>query len=542
MKETSQGEKIESTLDSSDSAGVPPAGSETPVPECIGKVRLESLIASGGMGAVYRGRHEALDISVAVKILPKELADNSEYAQCLLREARAAAKVNHPNIVRVYDCGEENGLFYIVMELVDGLSCETILEQRGWLLKLEATGTCPHVAKALDEISRHGMVHRDINPSNILIAKDGAVKLTDLGLAMGARLDRTDADGTIYSFVTPEYMAPEMGIYGAPVDQRSDIYCLGATFYHLLTGEFMFPEAPPKELMRMHAETPPRPVTDLAPDVSQRCAQVVEQMLAKNPAARFQSASELLVALADIDGIAPDAMSGGLAHPEARTLKDLYKAFENTCKCFERNASELLAMGVSIALATSLAIALALALTKWIMDWPDLIANIIVIFVASAAAGPLIMGLYMSVMMLMRAPPKKWEFTSLFKGFDLFTAAFCIVLIPEIINLAALHVLKGPFLFLGAVTSISAKAFMNFAFYLMATKQAQLKTTPEKTLRLMTEDYVGAFVVGFTMWIFEYSLSIKLHPVFYLVILSGLLPFIACLVFNLRNGRGSQVV
>lgn len=259
-------------------------GFEPPSPEELAgrfpQLEVLELLGKGGMGAVYKARHKGLDRLVAVKILPPEISRDAAFAERFTREARALAKLNHPNIVAVYDFGQTTeGLFFFVMEFVDGVNLRQAL-RTGGIASKEALAIVPQVCDALQYAHDEGIVHRDIKPENILIDKKGRVKIADFGLAK--LLGRSESDlaltGTHQVMGTLRYMAPEQMEGSKQVDHRADIYSLGVVFYELLTGELpMGRFAPPSKKVQI--------------DV--RLDEVVLRALEKEPEQRWQQASEV---------------------------------------------------------------------------------------------------------------------------------------------------------------------------------------------------------------------------------------------------------
>ncbi|MBI2900447.1 MAG: serine/threonine protein kinase, partial [Planctomycetes bacterium] len=199
----------------------------------IGPCRLARRIAKGGMGIIYEGCHLALDKRVAVKVLDPLFASDAAFVERFIREARAAAKLDHPNIVQVLDVGGEQGTFYIVMQLIDGVALDAIADRAGRMGLEPATKLIREIARGLDAAHKQGVIHRDVKPANVLVQKDGAVKITDFGLARiggppTAGSTRLTAEGSFMG--TPEYVSPEQA-KGGFIDKRADLYSLGITFY-----------------------------------------------------------------------------------------------------------------------------------------------------------------------------------------------------------------------------------------------------------------------------------------------------------------------
>jgi predicted Ser/Thr protein kinase len=236
------------------------------------------LIGPGGMGTVYKARHRELDRPVAVKVLHAHLQDDDAFAERFVREARTLARLDHPNIVRVYDFGQREGIYYLVMEYVDGATLRQTTAAGG-MAPRDALALVPRICEALQYAHDQGVVHRDIKPENILLDRAGAVKIADFGLAKltgtstGSRLTQS-----AMVMGTPHYMAPEQIEHPADVDHRADIYALGVVFYEMLTGELPVGRFPP----------PSQRV-----EVDVRLDEVVLRTLEKAPSLRYQQASEL---------------------------------------------------------------------------------------------------------------------------------------------------------------------------------------------------------------------------------------------------------
>jgi eukaryotic-like serine/threonine-protein kinase len=264
----------------------------------IGHCTIQRKLGQGGMGAVYLAHHPGLNKAVAIKILPGDLASNPEFKERFFREARLAARLEHPNVVQVHDVGEAQGIHYIAMQYVEGKSLDTILREKRKLALNEALAITKRVAVALSAAAKLGIVHRDIKPHNILLSKDGVVKVADFGLAKDEDANRSISEpGTIMG--TPYYMSPEQA-KGEKVDPRGDIYSLGATLYHMLTGKRMFDGGTPVSIVMKQINEEPVPIRDVDPSIPEPVAAIVGRMLRKDPAQRYASADELIRALDEI--------------------------------------------------------------------------------------------------------------------------------------------------------------------------------------------------------------------------------------------------
>jgi serine/threonine-protein kinase len=247
----------------------------------------------GGMGVVYRAVQKSMKREVAVKILAPKWAQHARFLQRFFREAKLAGELNHPNVVSAIDVGESGGLHYYAMEYVDGWSVAEILKEDGAFDEDEALDIVVQVAKALEHAAEHHIVHRDVKPENILVTPDGVAKLADLGLSKQLTSDCTiTTEGKTLG--TPFYVSPELARGTRDVDARSDIYSLGATLYHMLVGEPPFAGDNPAAIMARHIAEEPVPVKRRRRDVSGASSKLVERMMAKDPARRYQNADELI--------------------------------------------------------------------------------------------------------------------------------------------------------------------------------------------------------------------------------------------------------
>jgi hypothetical protein len=260
-------------------------------------------VGRGGMGVVYKARQLSLQRHVAIKVVPENLADESVFGPRFHREQLLAARLTHPNLVSAFDAGRVRGLQYLVMEFVEGVSLDRLMDQRNPLPVAEACALVRQAALGLQYIHEHGLVHRDIKPSNLMLTHAGQVKVLDLGLARilneSAPVGQITSHGQFLG--TLDYMAPEQCLNSHDVDIRADVYSLGCTLYHLLTGQPPF-AAPVHETlfkkMKAHIEAPVPPLCDLRPDVCDRLAEVLaERMLAKDREGRFGTPGEVVVAL-----------------------------------------------------------------------------------------------------------------------------------------------------------------------------------------------------------------------------------------------------
>jgi hypothetical protein len=261
--------------------------------QIIGKCSIIRELGRGGMGAVYLAKHTTLDVLVAVKVLPPSVAKSEQFAERFLREARVVATLRHPNVLAVMDADKDpaTGLYYMVMEYIDGGSIADRL-LRGPLPEKAAAQVVNGIAKALSTAEKQGVIHRDIKPANILVTKDGRVKLADLGLAK--RAGQADITQSSSALGTPYYMSPEQIQDSRRVDIRSDIYSLGATFYHMMTGRPPYPGAEVYGVLHAVMTSPVPDPRAVKADLSESNAAICMRMMDKDAAKRYQTPSEVL--------------------------------------------------------------------------------------------------------------------------------------------------------------------------------------------------------------------------------------------------------
>jgi len=249
------------------------------------------------MGSVYKARHLMLDKIVCIKVLSSALSRDERYIQFFLREARSVAKLDHPNIVQVFNAGIEKHLHFLVMSYVDGKPFSDVIKHDGPLAPAEALRIMRGVLEGLASAHAQGIVHRDIKPSNILIASDGTPKILDFGLARTVNEEKQltvagEMVGTAY------FMAPEQGL-GDKVDNRADLYSLGVTWFYALTGKYPYEGKNAVEVIHRHITVPTPSLLSVRPDIPPWMAAVVQKLMAKKPDDRFQSARDVLSACSD---------------------------------------------------------------------------------------------------------------------------------------------------------------------------------------------------------------------------------------------------
>jgi eukaryotic-like serine/threonine-protein kinase len=254
---------------------------------------LEKL-GAGAMATVFKARQLSLDRMVAIKVLSKKLGENPEFVERFYREGRAAARLSHNNIVQAIDVGEAGGYHYFVMELIDGKTVFDDLAASKTYSEKDALNIIIQVARALEHAAERGFVHRDVKPKNIMITKDGVAKLADMGLARETS-DRQAAEAEAgRAYGTPYYISPEQIKGERNIDFRADVYSLGATFYHMVTGKVPFESNTPASVMHKHLKEALIPPDHIVPTLSTGLGEVIERMMAKDRDERYSSMPDLI--------------------------------------------------------------------------------------------------------------------------------------------------------------------------------------------------------------------------------------------------------
>ncbi len=256
--------------------------------------QVMNKVGQGAMAVVFKARQLSLDRLVAIKVLPKRLSENPEFVDRFYREGRAAGALNHPNIVQAFDVGESSGYHYFVMEFIDGQTVYDLLTPDNPMNEQEAIRIVTHVADALGHSHKQGLIHRDVKPKNIMITKEGAVKLADMGLAREVSDFATANAEAGRAYGTPYYISPEQIRGEINIDCRADIYALGATFYHMVAGRVPFEGTTPTEVMQKHLKEQLAPADHINHALSSGVGEIIEVMMAKNPDDRYPSTLELI--------------------------------------------------------------------------------------------------------------------------------------------------------------------------------------------------------------------------------------------------------
>ena len=267
----------------------------------LDKYKLLDHLGTGGMSSVYLAEHVLMRRRVAIKVLPKNRVEDSSYLARFHREARAAASLDHRNIVRAYDVGNDGDIHYMVMEYVEGRDLQAIVKEDGPLDPAVAAEYIRQAADGLEHAHQAGLIHRDVKPANLLVDRTNVVKVLDLGLARFTEEDKASLTVAYDENVlgTADYLAPEQALDSHGVDARADIYSLGCSLYYLLTGHPPFPDGTLPQRLMMHQKHPPPSIKKERPEVPDDLIRICLRMMAKRPAARYQAAVRVAQALVD---------------------------------------------------------------------------------------------------------------------------------------------------------------------------------------------------------------------------------------------------
>ena len=254
------------------------------------RYEILTTIGEGGMANVYLAKDTILDRKVAIKVLRGDLATDEKFVRRFQREALSASSLSHPNIVEIYDVGEDNGNFYIVMEYVPGKNLKQLIKKRGGLTVSEVVDIMLQITSAMSVAHDNLIIHRDLKPQNILIKDDGGIKITDFGIAMA--LNATQLTQTNSAMGSVHYFPPEQAS-GKGATLKSDVYSLGIMMYELIVGELPFRGDNAVEIALKHLKEPMPRIRDVLPDVPQSVENVVLKATAKNPKNRYANANEM---------------------------------------------------------------------------------------------------------------------------------------------------------------------------------------------------------------------------------------------------------
>ncbi len=256
-----------------------------------GRYELIEPLGVGGMAYVYRAHDRNLQREVAIKILRESLIDDPSFQTRFLQEARSAANLSHPNIVTVYDFGYDHDRYFLVMEYIDGTDLKTLMQRHGRLELTEAIDLMIQISNGVGYAHRAGLIHCDLKPQNVLVARDGRAKITDFGIARALASIRPDEHSDIV-WGSPLYLSPEQST-GDPPSPASDVYSLGVMFFEMITGRLPFEGTNPTILAELHQITPPPHPRDLNPTIPEAMEDIILKVLSKEPSARYRTADQL---------------------------------------------------------------------------------------------------------------------------------------------------------------------------------------------------------------------------------------------------------
>jgi len=292
--------------------------------QMLDQFHLQQFVGGGGMGVVFKARDTTLDRIVAVKVVASHSISTEDLKKRFLVEAQSAARLDHPNIARIYDSGRSRGLPYIVFEYIEGANIRDLVLNHGPLPLGDALSYTYQIAHALTHASQREVIHRDIKPSNILVTHDGQAKLVDMGLARLYQVDAPEEDltNTGVTLGTFDYISPEQARDPRIADSRSDIYSLGCTLFYMLAGHPPFSQATPAQKLLKHQGERPPELLMLRPELPEAVGKLVQCMLEKQPEDRPQTPTELVVALADL------LQTEGLQVPQALAPPPVVPVFQ----------------------------------------------------------------------------------------------------------------------------------------------------------------------------------------------------------------------
>ncbi|MBI5724730.1 MAG: serine/threonine protein kinase [Planctomycetes bacterium] len=338
------------------------AGEKTTTGQQIPGYQIISKLGAGAMAVVFKAKQVSLDRIVAVKILPKKLSESSEYVKMFYKEGKAAAKLNHPNIVQAYDVGEAHGYHYFVMEYVEGHTLFDELDAGKVFTEKDALEVIIQIARALEHSHAQGFVHRDVKPKNIMITTAAQAKLADMGLARATSDAEAAQQEAGKAYGTPYYISPEQIRGEVDIDFRADIYSLGATLYHLVTGRPPFEGDTPAAVMHQHLKSPLIPPDHINTKLTAGLGEVVEVMMAKDRIRRYASTSDLLLDLESIQKGEPPLQARKQIDSELLTeLAETGEPADDQARIEER-ASRLRIIAVILAAALTVSVAVNIIL------------------------------------------------------------------------------------------------------------------------------------------------------------------------------------
>ncbi len=322
------------------------AGQKIPGYKILGK------LGAGAMATVYKAKQLNLDRHVAIKVLPRKFSSNAQFIERFYAEGRAAAQLNHPNIVQAYDVGRAGEYHYFIMEFVDGQTVfDDIVKNKRYGEK-EALSLTIQVTQALQHAHERGIIHRDVKPKNIMLTREGVAKLADMGLARAVS-DKEAAEAEAgKAFGTPYYISPEQIRGDKNIGPPADIYSLGATLYHMVTGRVPFDGKNPSSVMHKHLRQPLEAPDHVNPKLSAGISEVIEMMMAKDPRKRYQNCKDLLIDLREVEAGRPPILAHrGVNAGDLASLAQVEAAAPTEIAVDQTSNAEQMKQNLTIALA-----------------------------------------------------------------------------------------------------------------------------------------------------------------------------------------------
>ena len=334
------------------------------------RYELLEKVGEGGMAVVYSALDRRLNRNVAVKIMRDEMAADEEFKRRFCAESQAVAMMSHPNIVAVYDVSHSDQMEYIVMELIDGITLKQYMDRRGILSWKEAVHFSKQIARALGHAHERGIIHRDIKPQNIMLLRDGTIKVADFGIA-SLENEFQEADGQAIGSI--HYIAPEQARGDLP-DARSDIYSLGVVMYEMVTGEVPYTGDTLGEIAVKHMNATPKPIRELNQDLPEVLEEIIARAMAPNLADRYQTAAELADDLEQLsrdaaNGLVEDASAEEVKAPDVKPVRSVSELSKKSFARRRRRADRVSFLSGSFLL-------LALCIAVFVFLWKYWVADI----------------------------------------------------------------------------------------------------------------------------------------------------------------------
>ncbi len=338
------------------------SGQQIPGYKILGK------LGAGAMATVFRAKQLSLNREVAIKVLPRKFSSNTQFIERFYAEGRAAAQLNHPNIVQAYDVGQAGDYHYFVMEYVDGRTIYDDIVKHKRFAEHEAIDILMQISEALLHAHQKGLIHRDVKPKNVMMTREGVAKLADMGLAR-AMSDKEAAEAEQgKAFGTPYYISPEQIRGEINIGPPADIYSLGATLYHMVTGNVPFDGKNPSAVMHKHLKTPIVPPDHVNPKLSAGISEIIEMMMAKDPKDRYQNCKDLLTDLKLVrEGKPPPIAHKDFGGADFAVIAKAEAAAPTTIQVDKSRAKHSVSVPLFVTMVAVAALSLILNVVLWVM-------------------------------------------------------------------------------------------------------------------------------------------------------------------------------